>query len=165
MYLYKNGDKFNLADDGFGVSRILPLLIEIGIISCRNFDSNLDSYFSSTLIIEEPEMGLHPALQSKLADLFFDAYEKFNIQSIIETHSEYLIRKFQIQIGLGKIKTNQVIIYYLNNPDKMNIGDLQTYPINIKIDGSLSRPFGKGFFDESSNLNIALYMKSSIEKN
>jgi predicted ATPase len=165
VYLHKKGEKYNLADDGFGVSRILPLLIEIGIISTKNFDSFFNSHSSSTLIIEEPELGLHPALQSKLADLFLDAYNTFNIQTIIETHSEYLIRRYQVLIAQEKMQSNDIQLYYMNSPEKINPGELQVYPINIKSDGSLTKPFGKGFFDESSNLNIALYLKSSNQQN
>ena len=47
------------------------------------------------MLIEEPETHLHPKYQSMLAEMFLDAYTTYNIQFVIETHSEYLIRKFQ----------------------------------------------------------------------
>jgi predicted ATPase len=165
IYITRNGIRYNIADDGFGVSRILPLLIEIGLLAIKSYDNMLRFNEASTFIIEEPETGLHPALQSKLADLFLDAYKRFNIQTIIETHSEYLIRRYQVLVAQDKMQQNDVQIYYLNNPEKLKPGEIQTYPINIKPDGSLTKNFGKGFFDESSNLNIALYMKSSIQQN
>jgi predicted ATPase len=55
---------------------------------------------SEVLLIEEPESNLHPALQSKLAVFFVELANKYNKQIIIETHSEYIIRKIQYVVIL-----------------------------------------------------------------
>ncbi len=47
------------------------------------------------VLLEEPESNLHPNLQSKLADFLIDASDRFGIKWVIETHSEYFIRKLQ----------------------------------------------------------------------
>jgi hypothetical protein len=56
-------------------------------------------------------------------------------------------------------------MYYFYHPDSVPEGEQQVYPINIEEDGSMTRPFGKGFYDESTNLNIALYNYSKVNKN
>ena len=106
-------------------------------------------------IIEEPESNLHPNNQTKLADLFIDAAWKFGHQFLIETHSEYLVRKLQFFIASGKIKAEDVQIYYF---DKGENNVLKVVPINILSDGSLSKPFGTGFFDESDRIALDLFI-------
>jgi energy-coupling factor transporter ATP-binding protein EcfA2 len=106
-------------------------------------------------IIEEPESNLHPNNQTKIADLLIDAAWKFGHQFLIETHSEYLVRKLQFFIASGKIKSEDVQIYYF---DKSKDGGLKIESINILSDGSLSRPFGSGFFDESDRISLDLFV-------
>ena len=106
-------------------------------------------------IIEEPESNLHPNNQTKLADLFIDAAWKFGHQFLIETHSEYLVRKLQFYIASGKIKSEDVQIYYFDK-DKNN--EMNIVSINILNDGSLSKPFSSGFFDESDRISLELFI-------
>ena len=74
----------SLTDTGFGVSQILPAL-------------TLCFYApeGSTVILEQPEIHLHPFAQSALADVFIDAWKKRNVQIIVESHSEYLLNRLQ----------------------------------------------------------------------
>ena len=157
----KIGDK-HLADSGYAINQLIPMLIAI----INNFKRNHydwyshgagDEYFEpSTLMIEEPEANLHPNFQSKIADMFIDAAKKFNIQFIIETHSEYLIRKLQYLTAKGEIKPEDSIIYYFHHPDHIPKGQKQVKRIDILEDGSLSDNFGPGFFDEALNLKFEL---------
>lgn len=167
IFVEKNNKKYNLSDEGFGFNKILPLILSLGYLSTQNPDKFHDHYKPSVVFIEEPENGLHPALQSKLADFFFDAYSIFNIQFVIETHSEYLIRRLQVLIATDDhpLEPEDIQLYYFYHPLDLPEGQLQYYPINIDEEGALSSNFGTGFFDESSNLNIALYLKSKINSN
>lgn len=162
-------DKTNLADLGYGVSQFLPLLIKIAVVARKNYDvmpitdslSHVlqdwpNNYYSSILIIEEPETNLHPKLQSKLADMFVDAAKKFNIQFIVETHSEYLIRKLQYLTAKNEIKPEDTAIYYFHNPSNIPEGENQVKRIEIRSDGMFKNDFGSGFFDESVMLTIDL---------
>lgn len=149
IYLVQGEDKVNLVDLGYGVTQFLPIVLKIAY--CNNIGKK-------TIVIEEPETNLHPRFQSKLAELFMDAYKMFGINFILETHSEYLIRKLQYLTAKGDINTNQTVIHYIGNPDKNRRaeGEEQIISINIKRNGHLSRPFGTGFLDEADNLAMSL---------
>jgi predicted ATPase len=167
IFLYKNKRKINLSDEGFGYNKLLPIILSIGFIYNKNVDNFFNQIYPSVVFIEEPETGLHPALQSKLADMFFEAYKEFNIQFVIETHSEYLIRKLQVLTANPDhpMTPQDSQLYYFYHPNDIPEGDTQFYSINIDKDGVLSSNFGSGFFDETSNLNIALYLKSKVSNN
>ncbi|MBL0309011.1 MAG: DUF3696 domain-containing protein [Bacteroidetes bacterium] len=161
--LVSNGKEINLADVGYGYSQILPIILKLALlihdsepadkqpnviyINMRNHD-----FFPSLIIIEEPETNLHPALQSKLADMFIECYKEYNIQFIIETHSEYLIRKLQYLTAKKEINPDFTQIYYFHPPDAVPKGEKQVRKINILKDGRLSADFGTGFFDETTKL-------------
>jgi len=107
---------------------------------------------------EEPETNLHPKLQSSLADIFVNATKRqlYKNMFIIETHSEYLIRKLQYLTAKGTLKPEDVIIYYFNHPDNIPEGEKHIKKITIKNDGSLSDDFGKGFYDEATTWKFEL---------
>lgn len=170
IFLLKNKSERLLADMGYGISQVLPIIFKIVSIALSNKNHK-------RLFIEEPESNLHPSLQSKLAEVFVDALKFFNIQFIIETHSDYFIRKLQVLTAnsyfsknnidgrLPILKSEDSVIYYFKDPEKILENEDQVYRINIEKDGSLSKNFGVGFFDEASNLNIALYRMSKANKN
>ncbi|MDF0720614.1 DUF3696 domain-containing protein [Kaistella sp. PBT33-4] len=168
-----DGTKTPLVDLGYGISQLLPIIMKIAVIAHKHqltYEYDVDNrdgshrqtiYFNpSTLLIEEPEANLHPSLQAKTAELFIDAASRFNIQFLIETHSEYLIYKFQEYIGQKIVSPNDINMYYFNHPNDVRQGLKDKYISYIKIgkDGSIDydKYFGKGFFDEQSNLKLSL---------
>lgn len=161
-----------LADLGYGLTQLLPILLEIVIIGNRNNlledlhrEPNSGYGHSSTLIIEEPETNLHPKFQSMLADLFVDASQEYGIQFVIETHSEYLIRKLQYLTGKGELKPADTSLYYFYHPDEKPEGEKQVKKIEIQENGCLSSEFGEGFFDEADSLATKLFVLNSNTKN
>jgi predicted ATP-dependent endonuclease of OLD family len=108
------------------------------------------------MLLEEPEANLHPAFQSKLADLFAEVAIDYGQQLIVETHSEYMVRKFQYLVAKGKMKKEDVVIYYFHDPNNVPKGEKQVKRIDILEDGSLSDDFGTGFFDEAANWELEL---------
>jgi hypothetical protein len=152
----------SLADEGYGVTQIVILLlrIEIGILNTilksnhnvldkKNLPEEMISNW--TLAIEEPEVSLHPSMQSKLALIFKDAYATFGLNFIIETHSEYLIRKLQTLIASRELSEEKVSVYYFTNDNNE-----PARKIEIDQNGALKQPFGSGFFDEADNLALNL---------
>jgi predicted ATPase len=129
--------------DGFKnlISIILPIILE-----------EIEKNEQQNFIIEEPEIRLHPKMQSLLADLFKELSKTHNF--IIETHSEYMIRKFQILIANGELDKDNIRIYYIENSGKIR-------NMIVNENGSIKQNFGKGFFDESASLTIELLKKQS----
>lgn len=154
-----------LADNGYGITQIFAILlnIEVAIMSRKSLkyyeDKNIEwnakilkKYSEPTIAIEEPEIHLHPRYQSLLAELFYDAYKTYGIHFIIETHSEYLIRKSQVIVAGLKYSSNQEAeetcpfrTYYMPNNSK-------PYSLGYRKDGKFAEEFGSGFYDEATNL-------------
>lgn len=168
-----------LADEGYGITQLVSVLLQIqtSIITAKEtnksnpfsrieaFDKLVDKphkYTESVIAIEEPEIHLHPKFQSLLADMMLEAYKDYNISFIIETHSEYLIRKLQVFVASKDDETDRHIgkddtsILYANSPKEVAKGEQQVKRIGIGEDGRLDSPFGTGFFDEADNL--AMYL-------
>jgi len=78
----------DLTDVGFGVSQVLPVLTMLFFVP-----------EGSIVLIEQPELHLHPSAQAQLADLFLEVAEKRKLQLIIESHSEHLLRRLQRRIA------------------------------------------------------------------
>ena len=115
-------------------------------------------YEVNTIFIEEPEIHLHPKYQSILADMFLEACQKFNIHFVVETHSEYLIRKLQLLVS-GHVEgvdfdSSMLSIYYINSEDDK--AKQKVKRIGICSDGYLDDSFGEGFYDEASRLSRQL---------
>ena len=147
----RNGQTLDLTNLGSGSAQIIPIIIQI-IISTE-----------STIMIEEPETNLHPNFQSKLAELFVEANNIFRHQFIIETHSEYLIRKLQHIVAKKELNNDHLKIYYFNNPDTAT--ENQIISIEVFDNGGLSQNFGEGFFDEASRLRFNLLEINNSQKN
>ncbi|MBX3240723.1 MAG: AAA family ATPase [Chitinophagaceae bacterium] len=165
--LQKNGRWMMLSDEGFGVSQVLPVILSCCPIIGWNYEYNDPFQYneSKLVLIEEPETNLHPALQSKLADMFMDAVKVFNIRFVIETHSEYLVRKLQYLTGKGDIKPENTVIYYFYPPTEVPPGEKQVKKINIRQDGGLTDDFGTGFFDEATNWKFELLALKNHQRN
>lgn len=148
----KNRDGvLSLADKGMGVIQAMLLLFRIASI----IEFKQGSASDIKIIVEEPELNLHPNFQSKLADLFFEVWEKFEIEFLIETHSEYLIRKSQVLVSEKELENsvneNPFWVHYLDLHQTPPI-----YSIGFDSDGVLERSFGSGFFDAAADNNLQL---------
>ena len=159
-----DGSFVPLADKGMGSIQMMILLLRLATIMRRNKKTNAeigevnlfdDQTLSlpTTVIIEEPEQNLHPKMQSLLADLFSYLTSEANLRFLIETHSEYLIRKSQVIVAEQKFineedlkKNNLFKVYYLPTDDN------QPYELLYRTDGCFENDFGEGFFDEAEKL-------------
>ena len=151
----KNAKHVNLADLGFGAGQILTVLLQIAALiqsyEAQDIQAQIAASVNPTLIlIEEPEANLHPQLQSLLAELFVEmAQSKYGMRFVLETHSEYLIRKLQLLVAGKRVGSEQITIYYHEEERQQRI--------DIEQDGKLSEDFGMGFFDEADELAMELF--------
>lgn len=155
--LDSEGREMPLADMGMGSIQIMILILRIAIIINGRQGSSGRYRTPITVIVEEPEQNLHPQKQSQLVDFFTYVFEKYAIKFIIETHSEYLIRKTQVAVAKKQYASEEELrgkcpykIYYFP------VNDVP-YAMDFRMDGKFSNKFGKGFYDEASNLSFELY--------
>ncbi len=143
--------KLHLADLGMGSIQLVVLLLRLAIAIKRSERSNI----KPTIIVEEPEQNLHPSKQGQLAELFYMASSEFGLRFIIETHSEYLIRRSQVIVAENSDKeewANPFAVYYF--PE-----DGVPYDMKYTKYGRFEEKFGEGFFDAASDLNMRIIRK------
>jgi len=102
-------DWVDLPDVGFGISQVLPVLVQCFYAPA-----------GSIILIEQPEIHLHPSAQSALADVMIDVInsrengKNRDIQLIIETHSEHFLRRLQRRIAEDVVSQEKVSAYFAN---------------------------------------------------
>ena len=151
----EDGSKSKLNEVGYGYSQILPIILKL----C------LPPKGLTQFIIEEPETNLDPSLQSKLAIFFAEVQRKYRYQLIIETHSEYFIRKLQFLIATKKYSKDDLALYYFYHPKNVPIGEQQIKEIPIGDNGLLQDRFGPGFIDEADNIAMDLFHLTKGQNN
>ena len=140
----------NIADEGMGMSQILPI-----VVRCMHPVEN------SIVVIEQPELHLHPAAHESLAKLFATT-SKTNKQSyIVETHSENILLGIREAVVDSNIDFNpeDVIIYFVDEDE--NVAFLTD--ITIDSDGMLS-DWPEGVFNESYDILNKIIEKASKHK-
>lgn len=144
----------DLADKGMGSIQLVILLLRLATLIRKYKGQQL------TVLLEEPEQNLHPAVQSKLADLLNYVNKNFGIRFIVETHSEYLIRKSQVLVSEEnysdeeELKHNNIFkVYYLPSDGE------EPYEMLFTRTGRFTNKFGEGFFDEAGKSNLITLRK------
>ncbi len=130
------GAAHDLTSVGVGVSQVLPILV-----MCLLAKEN------STLIIEQPELHLHPKVQSLLSD-FFISMTLCNKQCIIETHSECFVERIRYRIAAAAHKSelhDLTKVYFVEKSEHTCTSNFSDVEIN-EYGAILEWP--KGFFDE-----------------
>lgn len=93
-----------LTDVGFGVSQVLPALVLLYYVP-----------EGSTVILEQPEIHLHPSVQSGLADVILTVAKARNLQVIVESHSEHMLRRFQRRIAENAFESKIIKLFFCDS--------------------------------------------------
>jgi len=141
----KASSEVKLTDVGFGISQVLPALVQA--FYCPP---------DSTVWMEQPEIHLHPKVQSQLADAFISAVkasengEPRNVQLLIESHSEHFLTRLQRRIAEQVISLDDVAIYFTSQ-DKN--GNARLESLKIDMFGEIEN-WPDGFFgDEMEDIS------------
>lgn len=160
----------NIMDVGYGIPQILPIVCQIVQASIHKPEGQDAEKMNKTIIIEQPELHLHPNAQAELAKLFASAvigHEKSTL--LIETHSEHLIRGLQMLIAddhsVYHIRPDQIKIYYVHSKeeaDNLNVPIIEEMKMNDY--GQFLKKWPDGFFDKAYMMTSAMMSVISSRK-
>ena len=126
-----------IPDVGLGISQVLPVLVLLYYVPK-----------GATVLLEQPEIHLHPSAQSDLADAIIDAVKVRGLQVILESHSEHLLRRLQRRIAEEHFRADQLALYFC----EMSDGASQLVPLRLDLWGDIEN-WPKNFFgDEFSEM-------------
>ena len=126
------GAEVLITDVGFGVSQILPVLV-----LCYYVPEG------STIILEQPEIHLHPKVQADLADVIIEVVQERNVQVILESHSEHLLRRIQRRVAEGTIASEKTALYFC----QLQRGDSRIEQLRMNDSGRIDN-WPTGFFGD-----------------
>jgi hypothetical protein len=129
-----SGVTTNFADVGFGISQTLPVLVQT--LLARN----------KTVMIEQPELHLHPRLQAELADVFIaSTTQPYGNKFLIETHSEHIMLRLQRRIREGTLDSSNVAVYFIDHDQDGS----QCLRLRLDSRGNFLDAWPGGFFEET----------------
>ena len=136
--------QINIVNTGSGIRQSLPLIV-------RSFMPVEEEIL---IIIEEPETHLHPAAHGNLAQRFAESYlDDNNKHYLIETHSQNFVLRLRKMVAEGKLKPEDLAIYYVDFDEEENESTLKK--IEVDADGEVEW-WPSGIFNESLNEVIEL---------
>lgn len=149
--LTKNSElNINIKDVGQGIGQSLPLVV-------RAFMDNSDE---TLIIIEQPELHLHPGAHGSLAELFADSLKEKNCRYLIETHSQNFILRLRRLVAEGKLDKDDLVIYSIEFNESTNSNNLK----RIEVDqlGEVNY-WPKNVFNESLDEALAIRRAQKIK--
>jgi predicted ATPase len=147
------GSEVLLTDVGFGVSQVLPVITLLQYVP-----------EGSTVILEQPEIHLHPLAQAGLADVIISAATHRRVQVILESHSEHLLLRLQRRIAEEAIPATDVKLYFCDAPQ----GVSTLTPLEVDLLGRVTNwppKFMGDAFGETAQAELARIkrMKAAAE--
>lgn len=138
-----------LTDVGFGVSQILPVLVLLAYVPA-----------GSTVILEQPEIHLHPAVQAGLADVIIEAAVIRGVQVIVESHSEHLLRRLQLRVAEGRVDPETFSLYFCQTSD----GESEITQLGLNLFGEIDN-WPRDFFGDPFGETSAIVREGIRRRN
>jgi hypothetical protein len=136
-----SGPAFNLVDVGYGVSQVLPVIVD-----------SLQQPAGSTFLLQQPEVHLHPKAQSELGSLLALLAKQQNKRFLIETHSDYIVDRVRMDVrDRDHLTPNDVSILYFERED----GSVRIHPLETDPLGNIVNPppgYRQFFLEEERRL-------------
>lgn len=120
----KGGNR-NLTDVGYGVSQALPIAVE-----------SISAPRGSRLLIQQPEVHLHPKAQASIASVFTSLYKTDRKNFVIETHSDYVVDRFRQHVRNGDLKPSDISLIFLTTIKSESVG----YQVDLDSNGHVVNP-------------------------
>ncbi len=119
----KGGAEAYLTDVGFGVSQVLPVVTLLQYVP-----------EGSTVILEQPEIHLHPLAQANLADVIINAAMHRRVQVILESHSEHLLLRLQRRVAEEAVSADEIKLYFCDARE----GASKLRPLDLDLFGQIT---------------------------
>lgn len=130
----RKGPRRNIADVGYGVSQVLPVVTEL-----------LRRDVPSLFLLQQPEVHLHPRAQAALGSLFCEIAARRRTQLVIETHSDHLLNRVRMDTRdkTTRLAPEDVSILYFDREDR----DVRIHSLRLDVSGNvLNAPDNYGSF-------------------
>lgn len=124
--------KVDLMHMGFGLSQILPIITQ-GCISVRD----------SLMIVEDPDVHMHPSIQASMADFFIFLCNERNVSVVVETHSDHFITRLRRRIAEKAVDHGKVHLLFVLNES----GESTYKTIPLSHTGRMSGSMPPGFMN------------------
>ncbi len=119
----ENGTEALLTDVGFGVSQVLPVVTLLQYVP-----------EGATVILEQPEIHLHPLAQANLADVIINAAIHRGVQVVVESHSEHLLLRLQRRVAEESVSVDDIKLYFCTTTK----GISKLEPLTLDIFGQIA---------------------------
>jgi len=120
-----SGPAFNLADVGYGVSQVLPMLVEM-----------VQGQRGSTYLLQQPEVHLHPKAQAAMGSLLAVIAKEDRKRFLVETHSDYLVDRVRMEVREGRLIQSDVSLLYFEREN----GTVKVHELELDAYGNISNP-------------------------
>ncbi len=140
-------DVVNMADVGFGVSQVLPVLVSL-----------LAAEPGQVVYIEQPEIHLHPNAQVALADIVAEVVAERPVQVVLETHSQLMLVALQRAIAQGRLPAESVILHWFERDEE---GATRISTTGFTPDGAFENPEVPEDFSAVANGVIRTYLEAA----
>ena len=129
----------NIVSEGFGTNSLIMLLLQL--VSAEK---------GATVMIEEPEIHLHPKAQAELAEVLTEVALEEDKQVIMTTHSEHITGRLLTLVAEGKLAPDDVAIYAFEKDTK---GVCTAKDLRINTDGTIEGGINDFFETNLAEMN------------